>query len=830
MLDRIFLQILDLTAMGSLVIGIVLLARLFLKKQPKIYSYCLWAVVLLRLLCPVSISMPVSLLPAMPSVENHYVLSDQPIKPEHIGTALEDTFQSAVSGQLGQTQQTITIRDPDYNYGYPYEVQYDWWNIPVLLGQYVWLLGVAAMLIISLAQLLKLKKRLREAVRLEGNIYICDGIDTAFVMGIVKPKIYLPASLSEQEQQYILMHEQHHIRRFDHIFKALAFAALCLHWFNPLVWVAFVLSGRDMEMSCDEAVIKKSPEDIRADYSATLLRLSTGRTTIAGAPLAFGEGDAGKRIRNLSKWKKPVLWVSILAAVCCAVVIVLCAVNNQGQVEMIFDWETAPGKVGQTFTMPEYPGVTFRLCGNTESPTQIDCITATKGDETIPVIDGMPVRNLFLCDLNGDGKRELCASVFYGSGIIDSHIQVYDYDDQMAYSLWERMEYDHSLTMEGGTLTVIRHPYSSNATQGSSKGTMTLIGRKLCYISDLRLPNSGPAEMIFDHQLLRAEEGKTFTMPEFPGVTFRLQQEKNTAACYVTAMQNGQEKTVSGAVLSLYLADLNGDGKRELCGVACMGSGYVSQYIQVHDYAAGKGYELHDRGVCDYGLRIEDGFLLLDCYAPQGAPTAIITGNPQPLSSGPLAISAGLLAYFNGEATVIQGNRLSLWLNESTLAQLFRDAKHTLISNNSGYSKRTISATGVIRRYLDAYAHVIGDAVDSGGLVMSSNPHYTLSLDKAQRDQPVFQYLLVLSALEQRIITWLDSGYTPYVYYDNDKPDQLFVCSEFRDRGYRDIESYYADLMSGKCQPVYDTFVIRLDSHSICRWGSNENLYESLAN
>ena len=196
MLDRIFLQILDLTATGSLVIGIVLLVRLCLKKQPKIYSYCLWAVVLLRLLCPVSISMPVSLLPAMPSVENHYVLSDQPIKPEHIGTALEDTFQSAVSGQLGQTQQTITIRDPDYNYGYPYEVQYAWWNIPVLMGQYVWLLGVAVMLIISLAQLLKLKRRLREAVRLEGNIYICDGIDTAFVMGIVKPKIYLPASLS----------------------------------------------------------------------------------------------------------------------------------------------------------------------------------------------------------------------------------------------------------------------------------------------------------------------------------------------------------------------------------------------------------------------------------------------------------------------------------------------------------------------------------------------------------------------------------------------------------------------------------------------------------
>ena len=170
MLNHLFMQILDMTAISSLVIGIVLLARLALKKQPKIFSYCLWAVVLLRLLCPVNISMPVSLLPAMPKIEHHYTLSDQPLKPEHIGTALEDTLQSAVSGQLGQTQQTIIIQDPDYNYGYPYEVKYDWWNIPVLLGQYVWLLGVAVMLAISLTQLLRLKKKLREAARLRDHI------------------------------------------------------------------------------------------------------------------------------------------------------------------------------------------------------------------------------------------------------------------------------------------------------------------------------------------------------------------------------------------------------------------------------------------------------------------------------------------------------------------------------------------------------------------------------------------------------------------------------------------------------------------------------------
>ena len=834
MLNRLFMQVLDMTAISSLVIGIVLLARLTLKKQPKIFSYCLWAVVLLRLLCPVNISMPVSLLPAMPKIEHHYTLSDQPLKPEHIGTALEDTFQSAVTGQLGQTQQTIIIQDPDYNYGHPYEIKYDWWNIPVLLGQYAWLLGVAVMIAISLTQLLRLKKKLREAARLRDNIYICDHLDTAFVMGIVKPKIYLPTSLSEQEQRYILLHEQHHIRRFDHIFKALAFAALCLHWFNPLVWVAFILSGRDMEMSCDEAVIQKSGEDIRADYSATLLRLSTGRTTIAGAPLAFGEGDAGQRIRNLSKWKKPVLWVSIAAAVCCAAVIIMCAVNNRGQTEMIFDWDIAPGKVNQTFTMPEYPGVIFRLEGNPEHSHSIQSVTATEGGKTITVAGGMPVSNLYLCDLNGDGKRELCATVYFGSGITDSHIEVYDYDDRIAYSLWERMEYDYQLAMDGGSLTVIRMPYSSNSPQGLSKGTMGLVGRELRYNCDLHLPDSGPAEMIFDLGIQNGEDGQSFTMPEYPGVTFRLIREQNSAACYVTATENGQTREVMGAfpLIGLYLADLNGDSKRELCGVACWGSGYVSQYILVHNFANGTGYELHHRGECDYGLRIEDGHLVLDCYAPQGAPTALGNENAQPLSTGKLAITAEQLAYSKGSTTIVLGKRLSPWINKATLKQMFASAKSRLASYDPAHPYGlAVSVCKATRVYMDNFAQIIADAVVNPRPEASLLISYSLSPEKAQHDLPVFQYLLVLSELQDGLYQFYSSdGYEPYTYFDPAYPDQLFVCTEFRELGYRDIESYYADVVSGKCKPVYDTFVIHLDSHNIHYWGSNQNLYESLAN
>ena len=151
-------------------------------------------------------------------------------------------------------------------------------------------------------------------------------------MGFIRPKIYLPSALSEQEQSYIILHEQHHIRRGDHIIKALAFIALCIHWFNPLVWVAFVLSSKDMEMSCDEAVVKKLGEGIRADYSASLLSLATGRRIIAGTPLAFGEGDTKSRIKNMLKWKKPKTWIMLVALVACVVAIAFCATNPRNDV------------------------------------------------------------------------------------------------------------------------------------------------------------------------------------------------------------------------------------------------------------------------------------------------------------------------------------------------------------------------------------------------------------------------------------------------------------------------------------------------------------------
>ena len=155
---------------------------------------------------------------------------------------------------------------------------------------YVWIAGTGSMILYSIVQYIRLRRKLVGAVAYTGNVYRADYIDTPFVMGILAPKIYLPSNIPTQEQKCIIAHERHHIRRCDHIIKLLAYCALCIHWFNPLAWAAFILAGKDMEMSCDEAVIREMGPQIRADYSASLLRLATHKKMIAGMPPGLWRG------------------------------------------------------------------------------------------------------------------------------------------------------------------------------------------------------------------------------------------------------------------------------------------------------------------------------------------------------------------------------------------------------------------------------------------------------------------------------------------------------------------------------------------------------------
>ena len=311
----------NMSVTASVAILFVLLARLLLKRAPKIFSYALWAVVLFRLLCPVSITTGFSLLG----------LFDAPVTETTIHTtAVEYIPQDIVHTPAPEVKLPVPGVNQSVNEALPQgdeQTAADPLKVPVALATLVWLAGIGVLAAYSVVSLLRLRRKLIGALPLRDNIYLADYIDSPFVMGIFRPKIYLPSSLSEQERGYIILHERHHIRRGDHIMKALAFLALCVHWFNPLVWVAFLLSAKDMEMSCDEAVVKKLGEGIRADYSASLLSLATGRRIIAGTPLAFGEGDTKSRIKNLLNWKKPRTWIILTALVVCLAAIVICATN-----------------------------------------------------------------------------------------------------------------------------------------------------------------------------------------------------------------------------------------------------------------------------------------------------------------------------------------------------------------------------------------------------------------------------------------------------------------------------------------------------------------------
>ena len=297
MLDRIFLSVLNMELTASYVILFVLLVRWFLKKQPKIYSYALWSIVLFRLICPFSFESVLSLIP----------VKQEPI-PQAIITSTNPHNWTVETG-VEVVDRVVT--DPVVN-PMIYETSPGAMAGNLHLFALLWLLGIVLLLLYSLHGLFKLRRRLRKAERLRENIYVLQGLETAFVLGLLHPKIYLPAGLSGEEMEYILLHEQTHLCRKDHLVKIAAFGALCIHWFNPLVWLAFGLSSQDMEMSCDEAVIRRLGNEVKKAYSSTLLSLAAGRKRWVATPLAFGEGDTKSRIKNVLNYKKPAFWLTLL--------------------------------------------------------------------------------------------------------------------------------------------------------------------------------------------------------------------------------------------------------------------------------------------------------------------------------------------------------------------------------------------------------------------------------------------------------------------------------------------------------------------------------------
>ena len=318
----LFYRVLDMSLMGSIAILFVLCGRFLLRNLPRKFIVILWMVVILRLLFPYSIESTLSVIPVY---FDDIFSTSAPVFADNVTlpSAMQSAYKAvgdALNGGLDMI--TVKIRHPNL-YTAPVFHHQVW---ELLLGC-LWPFGIAVMVLYSFVSLRNLHSRVSGALHYRDNIYIANNIDTPFVLGILRPKIYLPAFLDESEYQYILLHEQTHIKRFDHIIKILGFIALTVHWFNPLVWLMWKLLVQDIEMACDEAVLTVHGGDIYADYSQSLLNFTVRQNIFIASPLAFGEGDTKKRIKNILSLKNNKKKVTIFTIIILIVVAIICILH-----------------------------------------------------------------------------------------------------------------------------------------------------------------------------------------------------------------------------------------------------------------------------------------------------------------------------------------------------------------------------------------------------------------------------------------------------------------------------------------------------------------------
>ena len=307
----VFLKLLNLSISASWLVLAVLVLRLVSKRSPKWVNVLLWGIVALRLVLPFSIESALSLIPSAETVSPTAVQ----FAPAPTITSGVSVIDNAVNPSLSEHFAAVPTASVNPLYVWAY------------LAGWVWLIGLGAMLLYALASYLRLRRRVSVSLLIQDHIYLCDAISSPFILGVVKPHIYLPSGLDEVQRQNVLAHERAHLARRDHWWKPLGFALLAVYWFNPVLWLAYTLLCRDIELACDERVIRTMDESAVKTYSTVLLACSMPRKAIITCPLAFGEVGVKERVRNALHYKKPAFWV-VAASVAVCIVVAVCFLTN----------------------------------------------------------------------------------------------------------------------------------------------------------------------------------------------------------------------------------------------------------------------------------------------------------------------------------------------------------------------------------------------------------------------------------------------------------------------------------------------------------------------
>ena len=363
----VFLKLLNLSISASWLVLAVLVLRLVSKRSPKWMNVLLWGIVALRLVLPFSVESALSLIPSAETVSPAAVQFD----PAPTITSGVSVIDNAVNPSLSEHFSAVPTASVN--------PLYVWTEI----AGWVWLIGLGAMLLYALVSYLRLRRRVSVSLPIQDHIYLCDAISSPFILGVVKPRIYLPSGLDEVQRQNVLAHEQAHLARRDHWWKPLGFTLLAVYWFNPVLWLAYTLLCRDIELACDERVIRTMDESAVKTYSTVLLACSMPRKAVITCPLAFGEVGVKERVRNALRYKKPAFWV-VAASVAVCVVVAVCFLTNPPT-----DTDAA-GLVGFHREQVTYADVTD---ASSAQPSNVQ-LTAEETDAVYALLDALQYKRL----------------------------------------------------------------------------------------------------------------------------------------------------------------------------------------------------------------------------------------------------------------------------------------------------------------------------------------------------------------------------------------------------------------------------------------------------
>ena len=549
-MNELFLKIINMSISASWLVLAVLILRFVLKKAPKWINVLLWGIVAIRLICPFSFESTLSLIPSAETI------------PLNIGMDTTPTINSGISAINNAVNPIISQSNTPMA-----GASVNLLQITIGIYEYIWIFGMIALALYTAISYWRLRRKVDTAVRYKDNIFQSENVSFPFVLGIIKPRIYLPFKMNGQYLEYVVAHEQAHICRKDHWWKPLGFLLLMIHWFNPLMWLAYVLLCRDIELACDEKVIKELGNEQRGDYTQALVACSVNRRMIAACPLAFGEVSVKERVKSVMNYKKPAFWVIIISVIVC-VGVAVCFLTN-----------------------PKQDSYTLRIVVPAGSQEKF-----VYTDEEVSTI-----RNSI--------------KIWSGDGLGDTEV-ILSPVNKTTETRYTATYLTHGMPVEFDAEKDTWFKIGVNMQNPTNEDIIVYVEVENVEVRIVDEINSVIKWFDYTENPSAMDDESTINLPIYPDVTFSYNQAQIIASKnFDTSELTDHTILITGMpIWNAYFTDLTGDDYPEICATYTFGSGIIDSRIIIYDYAKGASYELSDRGYFDFTLRFNeaDGYLYVD--------------------------------------------------------------------------------------------------------------------------------------------------------------------------------------------------------------------------